>query len=249
MKLFKNPVLEESIKVHFSDNQTTGKYIIIVGILAVSSFATWPDRNFSYYLGTGNTPEALTIVSLIGFFLLTLLTAGFGIESRGSGKLYTQYDWIKLTPLSIEKIVIGKFKFSFLHSVFLVLMISPFIIIAASASGISFLKILLLLTGLILFIFTYRAIGLFLHSIITKSKLILNMVLWQFLLLLIALTASVIPEISPVTSIQRFISAESILLIEYPIIPFYAGMSILFFAGTYLRLRSMKKYLRKQGVK
>ncbi len=248
MKLVKNPLLEESIRVYFSDRAITARYIMLTGVLAAVTFIAWPDRHFTYYIETGNKPQCFMIVLYFSLLLLTFLSGGFSIESISKEKLYSFSDWINLTPLSPAKIFSGKLKFAVLHTVFMILLILPFLVLSGSASGILPYKLIIAIAALGLFIFTYRTLGIFLHSLLDKNKLILNLILWLSIIMLIIFTTALLPELSPVSTLQRIPEMDDASLKTLLIFPVYAAISVVFLIAAYLRLKFLDKKIRNDGI-
>lgn len=246
MNIFKNPLLEESLRVYFSDQIITDKYIFLTAILTVVTFIGWPGRHFSSYLEYGNIPTVFSIVTYFSIYLLTFMTAGFSIESTGEEKLYSLSDWIKLTPIPIDKVFLGKFEFAVIHTIFLVLLTAPFLTISASASGISLFRLMAIFGVQTLIIFTYRTIGIFLHSLLHTNRLLLNLLLVLILIILILFFAILIPGLSPVATIRTIIQTSSLSIHDLPLLLFYSLISFVCIVLTYIRLKLLDKHSGKE---
>jgi hypothetical protein len=150
----------------------------------------------------GEIPLTYTVTILSVYLALAVLNSLFGSESIAGENLYSSDDWLELTPVPAATFVIGKIGFFVIHSLLLVLIALPFLILAAAPSGME--PAAIAITAGIIFLYTsaYRAMAFALLLCLKEHPFLLHIALWALMFVVIVASAMICPRANPIYLLQ-----------------------------------------------
>ncbi|MBA7638751.1 hypothetical protein ES703_46407 [subsurface metagenome] len=199
-----NPLLEEGFSIFFSNKKALRAYLIYVVLIGAVLFLWWPKTPISYFLDSNLSPGIFTTVLIFSFLLMAWLSALFGIEGYVRDEFHLTAEWLGMTPLSPGRILRGKLALFVLHTGFLAILPLPFLIIAASPSGISLRILAACFIVALVCALTYRIIGFFFLLVMEKRPFLMYSGLWGTVILAV-LSKGFLPKASPVEALLSLI--------------------------------------------
>jgi hypothetical protein len=161
----------------------------------------WPTGGGATVTAFAHEPAAANIVLFATVLAVLFLSLNLAVENtRPEGSLPFE-DWIRHSPLSAFRVVAGKVTALLLHTLFLVSLPLPIVLIAGSVSGSPTLEILRAFLLLAVMCATYRLYGLFLLSFVNLGRFTINFLLWTPVLLLFLVTPNLAPRINPIVGL------------------------------------------------
>lgn len=215
-----NPIIEESLSVHFRALQYRVVYAVYVGILTVAILLVWPSRGFMEFFATSTVPSAFQALALLQLLLLSGLSIYAGMDRLATAQIIRHSEWLERTRVPVATLYFGKIASSFFNTVMLLSLGVPFLFIAAGPAGIPTRSILA--TGLILFLVAWfcRLVGM-LISIVGEHRDVIRIVgSWIFLALLYLATIQVFQPLNPVIAVIRQQNESSALVSTVDPVPF-----------------------------
>jgi hypothetical protein len=105
--------------------------------------------------------------------------------------------WLSSTALPARSIAIQKFGLLVVHSLFLTLLTLPFLVVAASPSGVPMTSVFLSLLVVYTCTLAYRLIALFLLMVFEKRMRIAAWILWTLIFIVCLTSLYLFPKASP----------------------------------------------------
>ncbi|MGQ9629743.1 MAG: hypothetical protein ACUVXI_05415 [bacterium] len=193
--MFRNPIFEESLKFFFLHNKTLVFFLYCILVLGAMLFFIWPDGDAEV---KGAPPSSFRVISIAILVLVAYLNLTASSRTLALRDMHKLSDWVKLTPLSLRTIVVGKFMVSALYSALFLVIASPFIVIATSISGMSVWEVLLIELYAWGFALVYYGIGLYLSAVWEDEETILFIVERAVFAVLMVATIFILPAINPI---------------------------------------------------
>ena len=225
---YNNPILAEGLSQYFQKARNSRVYLTYAILVGSILFLWWPKNRYTYFLEFQIVPSTFTLVVITVFILITYLSVRFGTEGLGHDEFYTWYEWVNLTPVPVRKLVFGKLVLSLMHTLFLVLLILPFLVIATSPSGISRTDLAASLLVLFTCAFAYRMTAVFLTSVLDEHPFLLKLLLWLIVFAIALLAMALWPLISPIHALLSRTSADPAM---YPAIE-WSGLAMPYYMGS-----------------
>jgi hypothetical protein len=129
------PLVQEGIKVYFSQALILRTYLLIPAALAVALIATWPQGPVESVLRAGAPMDPFTVVAVAFLLFLVYLGGRYGSEEYSPDSLGNLREYVTLTPASVGSLVAGKAAFAVLHTALLLALGAPFLLASLSVSG------------------------------------------------------------------------------------------------------------------
>lgn len=203
------PFLEEGLKTYVTQRAILRTYVIVVCVLAVALLVVWPQGSLEGVYRGARASDTFAVVSVTFLLLLLYLGGRFGGEDYSPETLVNLREYAALTPASVAWLVAGKTAFAVVHTIFLLLLGSPFLLAAASVSGApagSFGRALVLVGAATL---ASRMYGLFLLGLFGQRRILRGAAFLAGLAVFLAGTWLLLPALNPVSVLLGQISTPS----------------------------------------
>ena len=214
MKLFKNALFIEGMRLYFSDSRIIRTYLGYTVLLTLSVVIWWPKRSFFDFLELRSVPSTFNLTVASVYLLLVYVGSRFGLNAYGRGRTHSLTSWLNLTPLGPTAIIAGKSGLAFVHTCFFLSLAAPFLVLAASPSGVTLETAGLTLAALLLFAFTYRLIGLFLLTFLEGRALASAILYWAVILVVGLLSLYIFPRANPVLALLSLSARDTTVFAE-----------------------------------
>ncbi|MBI4641575.1 MAG: hypothetical protein HY731_12825 [Candidatus Tectomicrobia bacterium] len=205
MRLLKNPLVIEGIELYFQDSKRLSAYIVYLLSTATILFVVWPT---SQSLKIGEPPDTYNFVLIGTFIFIAYLSCTAGSRDLSQHRFHLPSQWIFSTPISIRAFLSGKLFIAFIHTLFLLFLALPLIVIPRVISGIALKEMGLGLLLTLVCCFTYRIIGLCNLILMERNQPLLYIAERGAFLLFILITSSFFPLGNPVLAIISLVAEE-----------------------------------------
>jgi hypothetical protein len=202
MKMLRNPFASESLDASLSRPLILRSYLYYLILMTVLIFFWWPRNPFAAYLQAGEIPQTFFVAAIGLFASVVYLSMRFGAEDYVGEDSTKIHDLITLTPVSVATMVMGKLGAGILHTLFLLILGVPFLIVSRLASGLSYevlWKTLLIVGSSAL---AYRTFSFLLFSIVESRAVLKDILLLAAAFISIIGGLTVVPPASPITAIM-----------------------------------------------
>jgi hypothetical protein len=197
----RNPILEESSEVFLRTPQYVRLHLIYVGALILFTALLWPTRGFMVFFRTETVPAVFQAVVIFQLLLSAGMSIYIGLDRLAEAQIIKYSEWIERTALPIRVLAVGKVASAILHSLLLVALGFPMVVIAAGPSGIPFAAIMASETVVLLTVFVCRLAGLLISHIGEARYFTRVTGGWLFVALLFIATVRIAPMLNPVVSV------------------------------------------------
>ena len=215
-----NPIIEESINLHFKTHQFKVLHGIYVGIMALVTVALWPSRGFMEFFSTQTIPAAFEVVAIFQLIALSGISISVGLDRLASSEIIRYSEWLERTQLPVGTLLIGKLTSAVIHTVVLIAIGSPFLFISAGPGGIPVRAVLSTQWIIFLVALFCRMVGL-LISLVGESREVVRIIgSWVFLALLYLGTIQVFQPLNPIIAVVRQQNEASLLVSTVDPVPF-----------------------------
>jgi uncharacterized membrane protein len=226
MKLLGNPFIGEDLSAAFSRTPALRAYLAFMAVMSGILLVWWPRSPLASYLRTGVAPDSFISAALGLLGCAVYVSARMGAEDfseEGSSKVR---DFVTLTPVPVSVVVAGKLVTAVLHTLFLLLLGLPFLVIGSSVNGtpIPVMCKAVLVAGS--FALAFRALAFLGFAILGTSKVLKDTILLFIGVIWLSVTTSVIAPLSPISAILSLDPGNPAPAVSLPLI----GASIPFFA-------------------
>jgi ABC-type transport system involved in cytochrome c biogenesis permease component len=253
MKILGNPFIAEDLSASFTRTSALRSYPGFIAVMAVVILIWWPRGPFTTYLRAGTVPDSFTAAALGLLACAAYLSARFGAEDFAEESASRVQDFVTLTPVPVSSVVAGKMAASAVHTIFILVLGLPFLLLGSAVNGTSIPVIAraALVSGSSAFCF--RAFAFLCFTLFGPYRLLKNSVIFLCGLAFLTASTAVIPALSPISAILSLNGLGSIAVLGRTV-PFYlvsviigVSAAALFFAaaGAWLRILR-KRYVKKQ---
>jgi hypothetical protein len=208
MRFYSNPLLVEGWKLYFSDQRILRVYRVYLALLGLSLLLCWPKQGMGNFLLAQTPPYTYQLMIVSTFVVCTFLSGRFGLQHYGRYQMHSLSSWLKFTPLHPVRIIGGKVTLALMHSIFLTMLALPFLIVAASPSGVPIEGALTSTLILLICATSYRIIGLFFLAAMEDRPLAAGIVLWAIILTLNLLSLYLFPRANAVLAMIRIATQD-----------------------------------------
>lgn len=254
-----SPILEESFHVYFRTREYRRLHILYLLGLAVVTFLVWPSRGFMDFFSTDAVPSAFQVVLILQLLVLSAVTMYTGMDRVATGEIIRYSEWIGRTPVSPATLMAGKLIAGGIHTLLLVTLGLPFLVISAGPAGIPLRAVFSSVIVLLLVLALCRTVGMVISVVGEESDVTRIVGSWIFLAILYLGTIQILQPLNPIIAVSRqqdelsplVSTVEPVPLIEHPALEpaAYTGaflaIALLAFAVALVRVQ---KRLRKKSV-
>jgi hypothetical protein len=138
-------------------------------------------------------PEIFSVILYTTIFSISYLTIKVAIFSIENIKTISIKEWFVYAGIDVLTYLWGRISYGFFYTLFLMLLFSPLLLIAASLTAIGPSNILCILLIIYLFILNVYMLGFMFYSFFKKQHWILTLILWFSLLLILFISPAVFP--------------------------------------------------------
>lgn len=193
-----NPLFEEQYKASFITPSMIRFHLIGLASISFLVFLFYPSQPVSYYLARSVKPEMFLIAFYTILAYVTYLTVKTAVFNISSTKIIGLKEWGLYGKMSYFSYFRGRLLYGLFYTVFLVLLFSPVLIVAASVSAVSPENLAALFLILFLFLSNIYLYGLLLFLLFGKQHWVQTLILWFTILLFTFLSATFQPSLNPI---------------------------------------------------
>ena len=198
-----NPVIEESINLHFTTHQFKVLHGIYIGSMVLVTVALWPSRGFMEFFSTQTVPAAFEAIVVFQLITLSGISVYVGLDRLAGSAIIRYSEWLERTRLPVRTLLIGKLISALIHTVVLVAVGAPFLFISAGPGGIPVRAVLSAQWIMLLVALFCRMVGM-LISFVGESRDVVRIVgSWVFLALFYLGTIQVFQPFNPIIAVVR----------------------------------------------
>ena len=207
MKL-RNPLISEGIFILFTHPRARRSYLVYMLVLFFVLLASWPARSMTDYLGEGLRPLTFGFISVALYLNLAFLSLRYSTTRIAGDRFHSTFDWLEYSPVNRIKIIYGKSAFAVFHTLFLLVLAAPFVVIAGAATGISPALQLAALSVIFCAALTYRIIGVFFSLFLDERPILYASIVWFCSLFLGLLTLFIHRGMNPLYALFAIFGEE-----------------------------------------
>lgn len=247
-----NPIIEESINLHFKTRQFRKLHGIYIGAVALLTVVLWPSRGFMEFFSSQTVPAAFEAVAIFQLIALSGISISAGLDRLASSEIIRYSEWLERTRLPVRKLLIGKLGSALLHTIVLIALGSPFLFISAGPGGIPVRAVLSTQWVIFLVALFSRTVGMLISLVGERHDVVRIVGSWVFLALFYLGTIQLLQPLNPIIAMVRQQNEASPLVSTVDPVPFsqhpavppsiylLAGMFLVIvaFASTLYRHRS-----------
>lgn len=160
MKILKNPFLAEGLESTFSHPPILRSLFYSLIAIAGATFFWWPRGPLADALRTGQPPQTFMVTSITMLLCLIFVSGRSGLEDFAAPDSTRILDVVKLTPVRISSIVLGKLAVSVIHTVFFLFLVLPVLVATRAVSGRGFQELWAVAAAAGASALCYRSLGL-----------------------------------------------------------------------------------------
>jgi hypothetical protein len=199
MRIAANPFLTEGVLTSFTQPGLLRSCLILPGALGLVLPLWWPRGALETALREGHPQDVCTAVSLA--FLLCTAYLGARHESHQPERRAGLHEYVTLTPVRLSQLVGGKIGFAILHTGFLLLLGSPFLLASLAVSGEGLERGFASLAVIGAAGLALRMLGLLLLAVMEAQRLVRGVMLLFAAAGLLGLPMLMAPAASPVSAL------------------------------------------------
>ncbi|MEE8441096.1 MAG: hypothetical protein V3S41_05185 [Spirochaetia bacterium] len=215
-----NPIIEESINLHFRTHQFKVLHGVYIGAMAIVTVLLWPSRGFMEFFSTQTVPAAFEAIAIFQLIALSGISISVGLDRLAGSEIIRYSEWLERTRLPVRKLLVGKLIAAVIHTVVLIAIGSPFLYVSAGPAGIPVRAVISAQWVMFLVAMFCRMVGLFI-SLVGESREVLRITgSWVFLALLYLGTIQVFQPLNPIIAVVRQQNEASPLVSTVDPVPF-----------------------------
>ncbi len=188
---------EEGVRSYFSNRRILRTYILLPACLALILLLMWPRASFESALRAGLVTDAFAVVAEIFLLLLLYLGGRYGSEGFSGEAPPPLREYATLTRAALPAVVARRVVVAAVHTVFLLLLGSPFLLASLSVSGVPFRRFLETLAVIGAAGLAARACGLLAVALLGARPFVRDVVLFPGMLLIMGVTFFTAPSVNP----------------------------------------------------
>jgi hypothetical protein len=252
MKRFGDPFLSEDLSASFTRVPALRAYAVFAAVMGCVIMVWWPRGPLASYLRTGVVPDTFVAAAIGLLGCAVYMGMRFGAEDFAEEGASKVHDFVTLTPVPVSSVVASKMVAAVLHTLFLLALGLPFLIIGSSVNGTRtavILKVLLVAGSSTL---AFRAFAFLGFVLFEPRRMLKDGVILVTAAIVLAVTTSAIPALSPISAILSLDAASGYVELSVPplaaSIPFYlvsviisAFAVVVFLVSAGLWLRSVRR--------
>ena len=209
----RNPIIEESSEVFLRRPQYVRLHIGVVGVIILFTILLWPSRGFMVFFRSETVPAVFQAVVIFQLLLAAGVSLYIGLDRLAEAQIIKYSEWIERTALPIRVLAIGKLSSALLHSLLIVGLGVPMVVVSAGPAGIppgavASSEVVVLFTAIVC-----RMAGLLISHIGETRYFTRVTGGWIFLALLFVATVRIAPVLNPVVSVIAQHSETSALMV------------------------------------
>jgi hypothetical protein len=214
-----NPIVEESVRVYAAGREYGLLHLIYLALLAVFTILAWPSQSLMNFFRTGTMPAVFEVVTILELLAVSGISLFAGQDRLASNRIIRHSEWLEHTGVPIRTLLWGKLISAALHSLMLVVLATPFVLIASGPAGIPLRAALSTQWIVLLVSILCRLAGLLLSHIGEERYVVRVVGGWLFLALLFLVTIGVAQSLNPIIALVRQANEGSILVSTLTAVP------------------------------
>lgn len=221
-----NPIIVESLGVHFRSRQYRNVHIGYVVVLAVATIAVWPGRGFMDFFATGTVPSSFEATAIIQLLLVSALSLYSGLDRLGGSRIIRYSEWLERTTVPVGTLVSGKIASGLIHSLVLLAIGAPFLFISAGPAGIPVRAVLSTQLVTLLVTLFCRTVGQLISLVGEQRDLVRIVGSWLFMAAYYLATIRILQPLNPIIAVSRQQNEESALVSTIERVPLSAHPAV-----------------------
>jgi len=197
------PILEESFHVYLQTRAYRRLHVFYILGLATVTVLVWPSRGFMDFFSTESVPSAFQVVLILQLLALSAVATYSGMDRVASEEIIRYSEWIGRTPVRLRTLMIGKLTAGSLHTLLLIVLGLPFLVIAAGPAGIPLRALVSGVLVMALVVTLCRTVGMIISVVGEEHDVIRIVGSWVFLALLYLGTIQVLQPLNPIIAVSR----------------------------------------------
>jgi len=185
-----NRCLYGRLSAFFTSNEALREHIVLMVVYSILFIVSLPGKSYFFYISQELVPVSFTATVIGGLIISLLFSLRKGLSAADHEVMYGVGIWLKQEEMKLHHLWIGAVIPAFLHALFLVTLLIPFIVIAGSLSGINLETIGVVVPEFFLIMLFFRSTALFV-SVVTGGRLFLTTLIMGFLILMLFLATLV----------------------------------------------------------
>lgn len=222
-----NPIVEESARVYLRRKEYGFLHVAYIGALAAVTVLAWPSQGFMEFFRSGTVPAVFQVVTVVELLTLSAIGLYVGQDRLAASTIIRYSEWLERTELPVRTLFAGKLLSAALHTVLLVALGTPFLIIAAGPAGLPVRATLSAQWIILLVALLCRITGMLLCHLGEEHYFVRVVGPWVFLALLYLVTIGVLQTLNPVVALVRQYSEASALVSTVGPVPFLQHPALL----------------------
>lgn len=198
-----NPIVEEAAQTYIHRREYGVLHSAYVGALAAVTVLAWPSQSLMEYFRSGSVPAVFEVVTIVELLALSVIGLVVGQDRLAAADVIRYTEWLERTRLPVSTLVSGKLVSALLHTVALVALGTPFVVIAAGPAGIPIRATLSSQWIILLVALFCRIIGMVLSHTGERYYFLRVVGAWVFLALLYLVTIGVLQSANPIVAVVR----------------------------------------------
>jgi hypothetical protein len=207
-----NPVVEESVNLHFRTRQFRVLHTVYIGALAAVTVVLWPSRGFMEFFSSQTIPAAFEAIVIFQLLAISGISVFLGLDRLAGTEIIRYSEWLEHTHLPVRALLGGKVAAALIHAFVLVAIGSPFLFILAGPGGIPLRAVFSAQWIIFLVALFSRFAGMFI-SVVGETRDVVRIVgSWIFLALFYMGTLQVLRPLNPIIAVVRQQNEQSPLV-------------------------------------
>jgi hypothetical protein len=191
------PLFEEGTALYARNRELNRVPMLVTGILAFLTFILWPDNAFIAYFSYRDAPTVLRVVLTLAAPGLVIANGLLGSDAIAREEFIAIEEWLWRSGLPRFTVAWGKSAVSAIHTLLLVLLAAPVIVLAAVPLGVSYGELLYDLAILASSSLIARFGGLLALALFHRRVWLVSLFTWMFLMCLLFITLLIEPLLNP----------------------------------------------------
>jgi hypothetical protein len=187
----------EGVRTYLSDRLILRTCLYFAAALGAALLAAWPRASLEAMIRTGASSDTFTVVAMAFLVCLLFLGARFGAQDFSPDPAVQLPEHVRLTDVSVLRLVGGRASFAILHTALLLLLGAPFLAAAAAVGGAGLPHVARALAVIGAAGLAGRAIGLLAHCVIGVRRPLRDVALYVFLIAILIATFLAATSASP----------------------------------------------------
>jgi hypothetical protein len=201
VKLFGNPFIAQDLSSAYTRPQALRSYLAVIAAMSGVLMIWWPRSPLASYLRSGMTPDTFFAAAIGLLGCMTYVSVRFGAEDFAEENSSQIHDFVTLTPVPVSSVVAGKLVTAVLHTLFLLVLGLPFLVIGSSVNGTSIAVIGRAALVMGFYALAFRMYAFLAFVLFEPRKVFKDAVLILSALVSLIVTTSAFPPLSPISAI------------------------------------------------